>query len=491
LADLVEAIPHHFPEVRRILLYLETVPEATRLRRAIEVLPGHMRVLALRGGTTTVGVRAVAGHTGALAAEPALAAALLEGVGIERVGSLTEALDAVEVLDRLGSPQGRRAGVITNAGGPGVLAADALAREGFALPVFSPALQSALRAMLPPAAVVENPVDMLATANPASFETCLARVAESQEIDVVVPVFMHPVTVDAGDIARALDRGLGPMRERGVVCWLASAEADHALAALRARGIAAIGDPDRVARALRLWRDRPLRERPTWPEPRPRPKGASRAGGAVIPDIRLQGGVWGDPAVLEAPRHRLPPQTRVVGSDSIPAAAAALGYPLMIKVESGTSPHKTTAGLLEEVHQEKDLGPALHRLESIAPADARWLLQRRVPPGPEIYVGFLRHPRLGSFVGFAPGGRGVEGGNEATWISIPATTERAMATLRGSSAAMLLGGSKGAGMEVLTSLVGTFARLEDAAHHVVMAEVNPAIWDGELLWLVDCRWSPG
>ena len=119
------------------------------------------------------------------------------------------------------------------------------------------------------------------------------------------------------------------------------------------------------------------------------------------------------------------------------------------------------------------------------PSDGRWLVQEAVRPGPEIYVGFLRHPRLGSFVGFGPGGASVTSAN-VTWLALPAT--HIASTLHHSAAATWLGKDAA---HALASLVERMASLDEQGPMIRMAEVNPAIWDAEAkkLWLVDLRWE--
>ena len=166
LPDLLEGVADLLPGVQQVLLYFETIPPAARLREAAARLGPGVRLLSLRGGTTASGSRAVGGHTGALAAEPALSEALMRGIRAQDMVTLTEAVDLLEVMDRLGPAHGRRAAVVTNAGGPAVLATDELARMGVELPELSPGLQARLRSALAPAAVTANPVDLLASAGP-------------------------------------------------------------------------------------------------------------------------------------------------------------------------------------------------------------------------------------------------------------------------------------------------------------------------------------
>ncbi|HET9233477.1 MAG TPA: CoA-binding protein, partial [Candidatus Eisenbacteria bacterium] len=445
--DFVEAVPRYFPEVRHIVLYLETMPQAERLMQAVEQLPKAVRVLALHGGQSIVGARAVMGHTGALAEEPALVAARLEGTGIQLVRSLTEALDAIELLERLGPNRGRRACVVTNAGGPAILAADALSREGFMLPEPSATLTQTLRATLPPAASHTNPVDLLAGAKPSDFETVLGAIAQTLEYDVIVPVFMHPVTVDAGEIATAIERGVGARSTDTVVCWMAGAQSFPARDQLRASRIAVLEEPSRVGRTLGIWASPPERE--TY---------RSGPSSIALEDRRLSGGIWGDPEVLESaltgPLHRVPECARLDDPQSIPET---IGYPMYVKIETEGAPHKAKAGLLARVDRPELLSAAVTDLRATCPQGGRWLLQRAVRRGPEIYAGFLRHRGLGAFVGFGPGGATPDAAS-MRWIALPANRKRIEAMVNESPAASWLG------KQAINAMASLVERLADLEH---------------------------
>ena len=474
--DFIEAVPLYFPEVRQIFLYVETLPGAERLRGAMAALPSHVNVLALHGGQSEVGARAVMGHTGALAEEPALVDALLRQVGIRPVASLMEALDGLELLQRLNPCQYRRACVVTNAGGPGILVADALVTSGFTLPEPSAALRESLRTIVSPAASLGNPIDLIASATPAIFEASLSAIAKAPDYDVIVPVFMHPVTVDATEIATAIERGVGNRRNDTVVCWMPGAQSFAARDQLRARRFAVIEEPSRVGRALGIWTSA-IERQPKWQAFTPGPD---------IEDRRLFGSEWGDPQVLEEALsgrwHRAPKSLRRTDP---PPSEQGLRFPLYIKIETPSSPHKANSDLLVRVETAPEFRIALSLLR--CPSDGRWLLQESVRRGPEIYVGFLRHPRLGAFVGFGPGGA-TPAASTITWIALPAPEVEIADRTQQSPAATWLGETA---TVALSSLVNAIASLEARGPMIAMAEVNPAIWDeeGATLWMVDVRWQ--
>jgi acyl-CoA synthetase (NDP forming) len=485
--EFMEGVAALLPRVDQVFLYLETIPEAARLREAAAALRPGTRLVVVRGGTTDSGRRAVGGHTGALAAEPSLAEALLRAVDAEDVASLSDAVDLMETTDRLGTPRGARAVVITNAGGPAVLATDELARMGVELPSLSPRLRERLASGLPPAAVTANPVDMLASATPEAYRDVLTALSHTDEVDVLLPVFMHPIVTDAARVAEVFAEVLPGAPVPALPCWMAAPEAAATGGMLRAAGLPVLTEPDRAARALARWTRRPPEPGPPWPE---------AAGGSAWPRsaATLPGGSWGDPAVLETflagNRARPVPARRASSRDAATRAARELGLPLALKIERGTDPHKARAGLLVLVRTEDELRRGLDLLAARARDDDRWLVQRLVPHGTEVFAAFLRHPELGPFLGLARGGSAVERGEPPVWLSLPTDLPRAHRFL---DRVGFLRELPEEGVDAVHELARGMARLAAEAPDAVVAEVNPAVWERETgtLWIVDARWQTG
>ncbi len=487
--DFMEGVAALLPGVNQILLYLETVPDAARLREAAAALRPGTRLITVRGGVTGSGRRAVGGHTGAVAAEPLLAEALMAGVDAVDVPTLTDAVDLLEAGDRLGPVRGGRTAVITNAGGPAVLATDELARMGVELPELSAGLRERLAAELPPAAVTGNPVDMLASAGPEAYRHVLATLAGSGEVDALLPVFMHPIVTDAAEVARVFAGVLPGAGVASVPCFMPAPEAAATADILREAGLPVLEEPNRAARALARVLRRPLPPGAAWPP-------ASEDGGWPRPAPRLAGGAWGDPEVLErflAGESLRPAPCRRTDDEAVARTAAReMGAPLALKIERGSDPHKAKAGLLELVRKAGGLEPALDRLAARAREGDRWLIQRMVPRGTELFAAFLRHPDLGPFVGLARGGSAVERGAPPAWLSLPADAGRAGAFFARVRLLEELGGPDSPAGRAARALVTGLARLAAEAPEAAMAEVNPAVWDPDTgaLWIVDARWQP-
>jgi succinyl-CoA synthetase beta subunit len=205
----------------------------------------------------------------------------------------------------------------------------------------------------------------------------------------------------------------------------------------------------------------------------------------------LAGGTWGDPIALESflegGKLRIPSSRRTATREEAEKAAAGIGFPLVLKLERGSEPHKRKAGLLRTVTDARELPEAVRDLASRARSGDRWLLQRRVPAGPELWAGFLDHPTLGPFVGFGSGGVNVERERgRVRWLSLPAPAAQAERFLSG------LASFSEAGLPALRELLRRLASLALAGSPPAMAEVNPAIVEETTgtVWIVDARWQP-
>ena len=463
--DLLEGVASLLPGVEQVLLYLETIPPAARLREAAAALRPGVRLMVVRGGHHPVGSRAVGGHTGALAAEPALSEALMRGIDAEEVYSLTEAMDMIEVIDRLGAPRGRRVALVTNAGGPAVLAADELARMGIELAELSDGLQAEMRPALQAAAVTANPVDLLASAGPDEYRHALQLLSRSGELDALLPMFMQPIVTDAHAVARVFAEVLTGAPVPSVPCFMVAPQDEAATEALRDAGLPVIGEPNRAARALAHWAQ----------PPSPR----SREHGRRLPPVT---GTGRHPRRLWAVRAGAIPRCWRASSTSASAAPVesgrcasyeearsltrAMKAPLALKIERGSDPHKARAGLLALVRSDDETEPALNRLHERERAGDRWLVQRLVPRGFEIYASFLRHPELGPFVGLARGGSAVERGAPPVWLSLPASAEQAEAFFARAPFLRELGEADDPGPAAARALVAALARLAEDAPEV-------------------------
>ncbi|MBO0702531.1 MAG: GNAT family N-acetyltransferase, partial [Candidatus Dormibacteraeota bacterium] len=212
------------PRTAVILLYLESFGNPRRFARIARRIGRTKPILAVKSGRSPAGARATSSHTGALlAASDVTVDALFQQSGVIRADTLGELFDVATLLAGQPAPAGRRVGVVTNAGGLGIMCADACAAQGLEVPLLTPATRAALDEFLPGEASTANPVDMIASASPGDYERALRTVAESGEVDAVVVIFIPPLTTPLAEVQAAIRRAaLGLQRRLPLLAVLMS-----------------------------------------------------------------------------------------------------------------------------------------------------------------------------------------------------------------------------------------------------------------------------
>ena len=192
------------PDTEVILLYVESFGNPRKFARLARRVARRKPILALKGGRTRSGARAAGSHTAALAGSETAVNALFRQAGVIRADTLEELLDVTSLLSRQPLPRGRRVGLLTNAGGLGILAADACEAAGLELPLPSQETRAALAEILPPEASLANPVDILGSATADTFASALPPLLRDPGLDAVVVLFVPPVVAAAEDVAEAV-----------------------------------------------------------------------------------------------------------------------------------------------------------------------------------------------------------------------------------------------------------------------------------------------
>lgn len=194
----------HVDSVEAILLYLESVGSPEAFAEAARRIGRRKPIIMVKAGRTSAGAAAAASHTAALSGSEAAAGALIEQAGITRVVRIDEMFDAARTLTRVDPPEGRRIGVLTNAGGPAIMAVDAMVGEGLELAELGAVTRERLAEMLPSEASVANPVDMIASARPDHYRDGAAALMDDEGVDAVLAIFVPPLAIAAEDVARRL-----------------------------------------------------------------------------------------------------------------------------------------------------------------------------------------------------------------------------------------------------------------------------------------------
>jgi acyl-CoA synthetase (NDP forming) len=472
-----------------IVLYLESFGNARRFARVARRVAARKPIIAVKGGRGAAGQRAAASHTAALAGSDVAVDALFRQSGVTRCDTLEELFDVAALFANQPLPAGNRVGVITNAGGLGILCADACEANGLTLPEFSEETRTKLRAILPAEASVGNPVDMLASAEPQAYADVLNIVKADPAVDAVIVLFIPPLVTQAKDVAAALTAICEPAPEKPILsCFVGVHGLSTELSC--GRSIPSYTFPESAARALGhaatrgAWLRRPAGEVPAFPDVDVR-AARSIVDGALAREERP----WLTPdevtRLLEA--YRIPmPQSIIAGSPEEAAAAfERIGGPVAVKLVSDTILHKTdVGGVYLDVKSAAAAADAYRAIQANlaerGQADAMGgvLVQPMLTGGVECLVGVVTDPTFGPLIAFGLGGVLAEAIGDVAFRIHPLTDVDAEALVRSVKAHTLLRGYRGAPPSDVAALEEVLLRLSQMVEDVpeiAELDMNPVI----------------
>ncbi len=237
-----------------VMLYLESFGNPFRFGRIARRVARKKPILAMKSGTTSAGARAASSHTAALAGSEAAVDALFAQAGVIRAGTLSELIDTAVLLSTQPLPRGRRVAVLTNAGGLGILCADACHAAGLELPALEPSTEAALSNALAREASLANPIDMLGSATGKTYEDAIPHVLADNRVDALIVNFVPTVTAGADEVAAAIERAVerSNMKDKPVLTVMISEGGIPRELLEDPRRVSAFAEPDAAARALGL-----------------------------------------------------------------------------------------------------------------------------------------------------------------------------------------------------------------------------------------------
>ena len=492
------------PRTQVIALYLESFGNPRRFARLAPEVARRKPIVAVKSGRSAAGTRAASSHSAALSCLDVAVDALFEQAGVIRTETLEDLFDVVSLLATQPVPRGPRVGVVTNAGGPGILLADACEARGLQLPELSPQSIDALRAFLPVQASLKNPVDMIASAHADDYARAVEIVGADPSVDSVVVIFVPPLATSAAGIGQAIARGAGgvPLHKPVLTVFLSSKGAPPALATGPRGRLPSYSFPENAARALAAaegygrWRA----------SARGEPLGLSakaRSAVRAIVDRAVAAHdepFWLDVAESEALLRACDiavADARLAVPDRAASLAEAMGFPLVAKAVSADLIHKSdVGGVILGLHSADDVRAAVGTLRDRL-ATAGWplqhvLLQREVPGGLEALVGVVADPTFGPLVVCGLGGVQVELLRDASFRLPPVTDVDASDMVDSLRMKALLDGYRGAppaDRSALALLVQRVSALVEAVPELRELDLNPVkvLGRGEGVVVVDAR----
>ncbi|MDQ8154272.1 MAG: acetate--CoA ligase family protein [Gemmatimonadota bacterium] len=469
---------------RVLTLYLEGVREGRRFIEQASLVSRDKPIVALKVGRFAAGQRAVASHTGALAGQEAAYNAAFQRAGVIRAETNEEMFDWARALAWCPLPQRREIAILTNAGGPGVVAADAVEALGLPLAAFSDTTLARMRAVLPAAASVHNPVDMLASAGPHEYGECLRALLDDERVGAVMVIMPPPPTHSAESVCEALVPIIRASSKPVVFALMGENLIRRASDVLRAARIPDYRFPERAASALATLVRRAAFVSAPAPVPARRDDVRPAEARAVL-DAAADGFLGQDAVarVLGAYGIDLPRIALATTAEDAVTVAAQLGFPVALKVASPDIPHKSDVGGVLLGLGDADTVRAgfatvqanARRAHPTARLDGVHV-QRMLPEGQEVIVGAVQDPQFGALVMFGAGGTEVEGVKDVAFALAPLPHAEADAMIDGSWAGRKLRGfrnvppaDRNAAMEVVLRLGQLVADHPDIAE----VEINP------------------
>jgi acetyl coenzyme A synthetase (ADP forming)-like protein len=490
------------PTIRTILMYVENFGNPRRFLEIASRITRTKPIIALKSGRSTAGARAASSHTGALAASDTTVDALLAQAGVLRAGSVEELFDIAMAFG--GSqplPRSRRVAVVTNAGGPGILAADALDAQGLELVELRPETVKALTPLFPAEASIRNPLDMIASANPSAYRSALQALLADEGVDAVVPIFVPPLGVTQQDVAEAIAEGVAGKTDKTVIPVLMGRKGlPQGRAAVHAAGLPAFVFPESAARALAAlcrhaeWARRPADERVELKVDRD-------AAAAIIDKACAEGRTKLDEmealAVCQAYGIPVAAARLAASPDQAVEIAAASGFPVVMKIVSPNIVHKSdSGGVAVGLGSADEVREAYRRiLESVKKLEPEAvvqgiLVQQMVRGGRETICGIVRDPLFGPLVMFGLGGIYVEALKDVVFRVAPLTPSDARNMVAGIRGTKLLGALRGKPAVSAPAIHDVLLRISQMAIDFPLIEemdINPLLTFESQAVAVDCR----
>ncbi len=481
------------------LLYIESFSDPRRFSRVARRLGTRKPIVAVKSGRSRAGARATSSHTGALlAASDVTVDALFEQAGVIRADSLADLLDVASLLANQPLPEGRRVGIVTNAGGPGIMCADACEAAELDVPDLPVPVQEQLREFLPPEASVGNPVDMIATASVEHYRRAITTLASWDGIDALIVIFVRPLLTTAEDVADAVREALAERARPIPVQAVFMSARDHA-AMSSGGGVPTYLYPEDAARALARvvrhaeWRNRPVEEEPDLGELR-----AAEAAAVIAEGLDAGSGWLGmEPAARLLDCYGLPvPEWRVV-SDPVAAGHAAeeLGGTVALKAVGPEILHKTDIGAVKVglsggAAVSWEAAQMDEALERSGARRERFIVQRMVEGGVELLVGVVGDAVFGPVLACGAGGVRAEVLKDVSVRLTPLSPLDAREMLRSLAVYPLLTGYRGAPPADVAAVEQVLLRVSamvDSHHEIAELDLNPVVATPEGAVMVDAR----
>ena len=491
-----------------ILLYLETIVAPQRFRDIAARVGKTKPIVVLKAGRTQAGQSAAGSHTAALATNDKAVDALFAQSGVIHAKTLEEFLALASGLSAQPRPQGKRIGILTNSGGPGVLCADSCATEGLTVPELSKPTQSTLASFLSPIAALKNPVDVIGFATEEQHAQAVETMLASDELDALIIVHVSVRAKDNEPVAAGIIKGIRAARRAGYnqpvyLCWMAEGDLDRSFI-VDGETIPTYRHPEIpahiISRALAYdsWRQQPSGQVPTYSD-----VDLASAKAICAKALADRGTGWlttqETHALLTAMKLPLAPGSIATTAEEAVKLAEKIGYPVTVKLASHQIVHKTEVGgvrlnLVNDQAVYEAFNAIRARLEQAGQLEAMEgvLVQPMLSGGVEVMVGMTRDPLFGPVIAFGLGGIHVEILGDLQFRVAPLTDRDASDMVKAIKGYRLLTGYRGqqaVDLKAIEDVLLRISHLAETIPQICELDLNPvfALPEGQGCRVVDAR----
>ncbi|MEJ7612171.1 MAG: acetate--CoA ligase alpha subunit [Candidatus Fervidibacter sacchari] len=494
------------PQTQVILLYIEELSDGRRFLQLAREITGEgdnrKPILALKAGRTPAGARAVASHTGSLAGSDEVYEALFAQAGVLRADTVEDLFEYAIAFANQPLPNGRRTVIITNAGGPGIMATDACVRYGLELAQLNEKTLEQLRQKLPPHASLLNPIDLIGDAQHDRYEAALDAVLDDPNVDAVIVLLTPQAMTDIENIANVIVQKSKQRVKPILACFMGLVDISAGVNILKENGVPCYSFPEDAVRALAAmvkyvdWVRRPRTGFKMFPVDTERARNLlSKAPvsehGFIPEEVAFQ--------VLEAYGFPVLPWGVVKTPEEAVSVARQIGYPVVLKVLSPDIVHKFDVGGVQlNLNSDSDVKQAFEKIINSVKQhlpEARIegvIVQAMAKKGREVILGLKRDPQFGPILMFGLGGIYVEVLRDVTFRFAPVRELGAYRMVRDIRTYKLLEGVRGEPPADIDKIVECIERLSQLAIEQDLIEeldINPLIVypQGEGAVVVDVR----
>ena len=485
--DLLEAWEND-PNTRVILGYMEGLPSGREFMRVARRVSKHKPIVAVKSGKTEAGSRAVSSHTGSLAgSEQSYEAAFLQS-GVLRAGSVQELFDASIAFAYQPALKGPNIAVVTNAGGPGIMATDALETLGLRLATLEEKTVNLLKEKLPPAANTHNPIDVLGDAFADRYSVALEAALQDANVDGVLVILTPQIKTEIVETATAIGEISARFSKPVLAVFMGEAKVRPGFRVLNSHKIPPYLFPERAVAAMRsmydhyLWTQQPEPEIPVFDVDKETVREIFAKARA---DNRVTLGEAEARDVIKAYGIRIPKSELARNAEEAVQFARSIGYPVVMKIASPDILHKSDMGgvrvNVRDDDQVRDVFDILlYRAHRYMPDAEIWgvLVQEMVTGGKEVIIGVNRDPQFGPLLMFGLGGIYVEVLKDVTFRIPPISAEEARKMVSEIKAYALLRGVRGqkpSDVDGIVDCILRIAQLVTDFPEIVEMDINPLL----------------